>query len=128
GNRAPQILSSDPGLGPVVLASGVNRTFSVLAWDPDGDVLTYAWRVDGVVVGGNASAFDFLRAPGDHTVNVTVSDGSLATWREWAVTVSPPGGGIPALLPLIAGVLLGVVLLFLVLFVWWRRRKTQDAP
>ena len=129
GNRAPRILSSDPGLGPVVLGSGVNRTFSVLAWDPDGDVLTYSWRVDGVAVGGNASAFDFLRAPGVHTVNVTVSDGSLATSREWAVTVSPPGGEIPAYaLPFIAGLLLGVVLMLLILFVWWRRRKPQDAP
>jgi PKD repeat protein len=129
GNRAPQITSSNPDLGPVVIASGVNRTFSVVASDPDRDVLTYTWRVDGVVVGGNDTAYTFLRAPGNHAVNVTVSDGSLATWREWAVIVSAPGGGTTAsALPWIAGVLLGVALLFLILFAWWRRRKREEAP
>ncbi len=127
-NRAPRIISSDPDVVPVELGPGLNRSFTVVATDPDADILTYVWRVDGVVVGGNASSFLFSRTPGAYSVNLTVSDGSLATWREWTVTVSASGTGIDASLPWIAGAIIGAVLVLLLLAVSWRRRKRDEVP
>src|SRR5881409_2774204 len=89
GNRPPRITSSIPGLGPVSVIGRETLTLNVAASDPDADVLTYTWRVNGSVDGGNTSGFGFSRAAaGVYTVNVTVSDGALADWREWRVTVT----------------------------------------
>jgi len=127
-DRAPQITSSTPGVGPLTIDAGATQTFTVIAWDPDGDVLMYTWRVDGAVAVGDTSALNFVStAPGPHTVNVTVSDGSLVASREWTVTVV--AGGYPALLtswPFFAFVfaVIGAIIL-----VWWfRRRRKIDRP
>ena len=124
-NRAPQ-MSTSPGLGPVTVDVGAPQTFTVTGSDPDGDALTFTWRVDGSVLGGTANVFTFTgTAPGTHTVNVTVSDGSLAVSREWTVTVTSPSLLSSAWpFALLAFVVLGVVVL-----VWWtRRRRRPDKP
>src|SRR2546421_288007 len=124
-NRAPQ-MSTAPGLGPVMIEVGATQTFTVTGSDPDGDTLTYTWRVDGSVAGGNANVFTFTgTAPGTHTVNVTVSDGSLTVSREWTVTVASPSL-LSSSWPFarLAFVVLGAVVL-----VWWtRRRRKPDEP
>src|SRR5256885_11474074 len=124
-NRSPQ-MSTSPGLGSVTGYAGASQTFTVIASDPDGDALSYTWRVDDSIVGGNANVFTFTgTAPGTHTVNVTVSDGSLAVSREWTVTVASPSLLSRAWpLALLAFVVLGTVVL-----VWWtRRRRRQVRP
>ncbi|HLQ42370.1 MAG TPA: PKD domain-containing protein, partial [Thermoplasmata archaeon] len=127
-DRAPQITSSSPGVGPLTVDGGAPLTFAVIAWDPDGDVLTYTWRVDGAAAGGNLSALNFVSTtPGSHTVNVTVSDGSLVASREWTVTVVATG--YLALLtswPFLAFVLAVVVAVLLVL--WFRRKRKIERP
>src|SRR2546426_99373 len=123
-DRAPQITSSNPGLGPKTVDAGSTQTFAVIAWDPDGDALTYTWRVDGVVTGGNTSGLNFASTTlGPHTVNVTVSDGSLVASREWTVTVVAAG----YLAPLTSWPFLAFVLAVIVavLLVWWFRRKRK---
>src|SRR2546422_493691 len=131
-NRAPRIISSSPDVDPVPLEPERNGSFSVVASDPDGDPLTYVWRIDGAVAGGNASALVFSRPTGTYTVNVTVSDGSAAAWHRWHVVVAAPGGGTPenpSTVPWIAGTILAAVLVFLILFAWWRRRRPETlAP
>lgn len=128
-NRAPRIISSDPDLVPVKLGPEKNRSFTVLATDPDADLLTYVWRVDGAVTGENASTLYVVRPAGVYRVNVTISDGSLATWREWTVTVtaSAPGTGVDAALPFAAGAIF-VGVMALALFAAWRRRKRDEVP
>ena len=50
-------------------------TLTVDASDPDGDVLTYQWSIDGEVQQLGAAQASWPRpAPGDHTVDVTVAD------------------------------------------------------
>ena len=127
-DRAPQITSSSPGVGPLTVDAGATHTFTVIAWDPDGDVLSYTWRVDGTVTGGNTSALDFgSGSTGAHTVNVTVSDGLLVASREWAVTVV--ANGVPVFgtsWPFFAFIL---VVLAAILLVWLvRRRRKPEAP
>src|SRR5256712_1071956 len=123
-DRAPQITSSTPGVGPLTIDAGATQTFTVIAWDPDGDVLMYTWRVDGAAAGGNLSALHFASTvPGPHTVNVTVSDGSRVASREWTVTVV--AAAHPALVtswPFLAFVLAVIVALLLV---WRLRRKRK---
>ena len=127
-NRAPRIISSSPDVDPVPLGAELNGSFSVVASDPDGDPLTYTWRIDGVVAGGNASALVFSRPTGTYTVNVTVSDSSAAAWHQWTVEVashSVVDAGSP--LPWITVAILGAIVPFLFLLSWWRRRRTE-AP
>ena len=127
GDRAPQITSSSPGVGPLTVDAGATQTFTAIAWDPDGDVLSYTWRVDGTVAGGNTSALNFASgAPGNHIVNVTVSDGSLVVSREWTVTVVT--NGLVAFvtswpfLALVAAAIVAVVV------IWLARRRKRGAP
>src|SRR3989454_84125 len=128
GDRAPQITSSTPGLGPLTVGAGATQTFTVIAWDPDGDALSYTWRVDGTVADGNSSALNFVSgAPGTHIVNVTVSDGSLVVSREWRATVvanelSP----LATSWPFPAFVAAAIAAVFLIWFV--RRRRKRDEP
>src|SRR3989454_307751 len=127
-DRAPQITSSTPGVGPLTVDAGATHAFTVIAWDPDGDVLSYTWRIDDAVEGGNTSALDFgSGGTGAHTVNVTVSDGLLVASREWAVTVV--ANGVPVFgtsWPFFAFIL---VVLAAILLVWLvRRRRKPEAP
>src|SRR5207249_11041156 len=117
-----------PGLGPVTVDASVTQTFTIIAWYPDGDVLAYTWRVDNAVAGGNATALNFVSAaPGPHTVNVTVSDGSLVASQEWNVTVV--ANGFFALVtswPFFAFVFAVVAAIPLVWLV--RRKRKREAP
>ena len=128
GNRAPQITSSTPGLGPVMVDASATQTFTIIAWDPDGDLLTYTWRVDSAVAGGNASALNFASAaPGPHTVNVTVSDGSLVASREWNVTVVANGfSSLITSWPFFAFIFAVVAAILLIWLV--RRKRKREAP
>ena len=125
-NRAPTIFSSIPSLASLTVNSGTILIFSVSTSDPDGDAQSYTWRTDGSVVGGNTNVLTFTAgALGMHTVNVTVSDGSLAAWHEWTVTVASPSF-LSSAWPFM---LLAFVVLGAVVFVWWtRRRRRPDQP
>ncbi|OGS51197.1 MAG: hypothetical protein A3K65_00705 [Euryarchaeota archaeon RBG_16_68_12] len=130
GNRPPAITSSDPAPASVALDPGQTRTFAVVAMDPDDDVLTYTWRVNGLARGGNTSSLDVSEpVAGVYTVNVTVTDGSLSAWHEWTVTVGTagPGGASPFLWAAVA-LLAILVLAALLLAVWRRRRRKEQAP
>src|SRR3972149_987919 len=59
GNRGPVLVSWDPTGAAVTLPSGAERLFAVIATDPDGDPLTYAWTVGGLPAGTDAGPFPF---------------------------------------------------------------------
>src|SRR5437870_3145241 len=122
-NRAPTIFSSIPALATVTVNPGTTLTFGVSTSDPNGDPQSYMWRIDGSVVGGNTNVFTFTAGPlGTHTVNVTVSDGSLAAWRQWTVTVVASTSLLSSVWPF---TILAVVVLGVILLVWWTRRKRR---
>lgn len=87
-NRAPAITSATPSESVRSIRAGETQTFNVIAVDADGDPLAIAWTVGGVPA-GTSRTFDFSRPAGRYVVNVSVSDGDAAAWREWTVNVSP---------------------------------------
>lgn len=88
-NRPPVIqalLVDPPGLD---MSEGESRTFTVLAIDEDGNDLIISWKLDGKVV---ASQPAYTYSPiyndsGQHTLEVTVTDGQLSTSGVVALTV-----------------------------------------
>ena len=90
-NLPPDIVSTSPGklFG---MTAGKATTVSVVAEDPEGAPLTYAWTLDGKAAGGNASSFTYRPADaGDHSVGVSVSDGNGSVSFEWGVSVKAAG-------------------------------------
>src|SRR5438552_742366 len=132
-NRGPRIDSSSPSSASLTIDAGSTQRFAVNASDPDGDFLTYTWRVNGAVVGGeNTNAFNFSGTPGGYVVNVTASDGSLSASREWTVTV---GTVVVSPSPLFSGIwpyamfaviVLGAILL--IVLVRGRRKPEEPRP
>lgn len=90
-NRAPSISSYSPTDTTPSVNEGSGLPFSVTASDPDGDTLSYAWKIDGTQVSTSSS---FTYSPGysdsgPHTVKVTVSDGKEGTdTQTWTATVN----------------------------------------
>jgi len=126
-DRPPQITSSTPGLGPLTVGASGTQTFTVIAWDPDGDALTYTWRVDGAISGANTGSLNFASAaPGTHVVNVTVSDGALVASREWTVTVV--ASALPALITLWLPIAIVVAVIVAIFFTWFVRRRKREPP
>lgn len=86
-NRPPVITSFRPD-SRVVMGTSESRTFTVVATDPDGDPLTYSWRINGTSVAGSGSAFTFVgTVVGTYLVAVVASDGLASVGHTWTVGV-----------------------------------------
>ncbi len=95
-NSAPEIKSLTPFNGSVLYSVPV--TFSVNAIDPDGDALSYSWKLNGNVMGtGDVWVHTFPEAEGIsyHLVEVKVTDskGSFVAYA-WRVEASKDTKGI----------------------------------
>jgi len=89
-NSAPTISSYSPINTNPSIDEGSSLMFSVTAADIDNEPLTYSWTLDGAVV---STAYEYTYSPsyddsGAHTIEVTVSDGSLTATQQWSVTVN----------------------------------------
>lgn len=88
----PQITAVSPlNTGVITLAAGSQQGFSVDAFDPDGDELSYMWLLDGRETAQGRSwswTPGELQKGGVHTVEVTVLDkAGLDAKRMWKVIV-----------------------------------------
>ena len=89
-NLPPEIVDYFPtSLDTVFLDEAVD--FGVTATDPNGDPLSYVWKLDDAVQGTNATQTIVFSQLGDHVVGVWVSDGELADSMFWDVTVVASG-------------------------------------
>jgi len=133
-NRRPVIVSHLPTSSSADVAANHSELFSVVANDPDGDVLAYTWRLDAVQVGADSSTYTFNEsALRTYVLNITVSDGLAEDWYQWAVTVSSGGngdnnpqneGGFPWWVVIIVI----VVVVLVVLLLLFTRRKKHEEP
>lgn len=96
-NKAPVIEGVSPK-SSANLAQGQSRVFTITCNDPDGDILTYTWKVDGNTVKPTTTyryETSYTFAPnetilGKLTIEVRVSDGESETSQTWNVTVRMP--------------------------------------
>ncbi|MBI2665820.1 tandem-95 repeat protein, partial [Candidatus Woesearchaeota archaeon] len=90
-NDAPVITDFTP-LNPVSINEGDNQLFTVNALDPDGDILTYTWTLDGVpVLSGDVNSFSYTPGftnSGVHSLIVTISDGTSDVTNTWTINVA----------------------------------------
>ena len=89
-NYAPIISYYSPLSNPRINETETQE-FDVTAYDPDGDLLAYAWYLNGTVKGINITTyvFDAKTEPnGTYTVKVSVTDGTLLVERIWNMIVS----------------------------------------
>jgi len=134
-NRPPEIVFVDPADQAVTVRQWETEPFEVVAHDPDGDVLTNSWRLNGTLVGSDMPDYIFNQtALTTYTVNITVSDGFLEDWYEWTVTVSPANDGdgnppVESAFPwwIVAVVIVIVAVLILLLLMMKRRRKGEES-
>ncbi len=92
-DRPPVIREVDPHHGLVFGAPGETIRFSVKAQDPDGDVLSYAWSVNGVPVNekGSSLLVAVSTTDADEEVAVLVSAGQKSVERKWTVSKTLKG-------------------------------------
>lgn len=86
-NRAPRIISTSPD--KITSVKPLQKIiFSVDAYDPDDDKITYKFLVDGVNVNSNENELVWIfENPGIHTVKCIVSDGFESVNYTWHVEV-----------------------------------------
>jgi hypothetical protein len=92
-NGPPAIGSATPSAVAVKTNYNTPISFSVVATDPNSDLLTYVWKIDGDdTVMTNSGASGTLTPTeamiGNHTIAVDVSDGLLTTTRTWSLDVN----------------------------------------
>lgn len=95
-NHPPSIVTATPPSAQIVVVAGTTVPFAVTASDPDGDALTFAYRVDGDLV-GTSSELDYAPDVGEHAVEVTVSDGELTAVHSWTVTATMDPNSSPVI-------------------------------
>ncbi|MBN1896330.1 MAG: PKD domain-containing protein [Candidatus Aenigmarchaeota archaeon] len=90
-NRAPEINSYLPTDTTPEIDEGESITFSASASDPDGDSVSYSWKLEGVEV-STAQSFSYTTGysdSGTYNVALTVSDGNGGTdTQSWTLTVN----------------------------------------
>ena len=106
-NRPPVIIGAAPAAS-ITLLAGQPQNFVLTAADPDNDLLTYVWSLDGAAVWMDGPSFSFTSEANVYRLNVTVSDGDLDAYYEWTVRVASPPAG-PNWEPAIAAVFAAIL-------------------
>lgn len=89
-NKPPNIAPVECVLSPLAIDEKV--TLQIVATDPEGDTLSYNWKVNGKLQQGETgNTFKFKATDlGKYEVKVTVSDGNLESSYSWNVVVNEP--------------------------------------
>ena len=80
-------------IAPTSITGGQLAILTVVASDPDGDVLTFTWEVSGGSISGKTAEARWFAPmePGRYTLSVSVADGKGGTSQENVeVVVTPP--------------------------------------
>jgi hypothetical protein len=128
-NRAPQIDSFEPmNLLPILESDKSELIFSVSAFDPDLDSLTYEWYIDGIDTGERSPTFTLDRSlydEGTYEVEVWITDeNGSTTSQSWDITVQPEEKEESILLFLIFAIVIAVIV-GLILFYIWKKGQSE---
>jgi ABC-type branched-subunit amino acid transport system substrate-binding protein len=91
-NKAPVIADYYPFANLSINDTDI-QFFSIAAYDPDGDTLTYSWYLNGTEVSGNSFTYTFIANNshiGTSIVMVNITDGELISSHSWNLTVLAP--------------------------------------
>ena len=89
-NQSPVIVSTSPEETSVTLYVGDSQTFSIRAYDPDNDSISYTWRLDGSIVATGVTNYTYTATEddlGSHTLVAELYDGEDVTKHTWTVSV-----------------------------------------
>ncbi len=85
---SPVLQSATYKPGSTITATpGAKIVIEVDAIDPDGDVLSYTWRLDGNRVGGNVPRLE-VTVRRDAKITLTISDGGAVVSSAWTLEVA----------------------------------------
>jgi PKD repeat protein len=93
GSNLPPVIDTFSPATPLTVGEDQTTNFRITAHDPDGDSMTYEWKVDGVTVGGETgTSYNFQRSVSgtsqSYTIAVYVRDGKGGVdVQTWSVTV-----------------------------------------
>ena len=100
-NRAPSVSRVSPTSSSLTLTTGASRTFTARATDPDANITSYEWTVNGRGVGNSGTLTDTgnvsqtfthpFSSSGTYTVKATFTDDEGASGSvSWTVRVAAP--------------------------------------
>jgi len=131
-NRKPVIERFSPET-PLKMTTRETVRFETRTRDPDGDLLTYCWTVDGQKV-GEQDYMDFT-APLTtkfYTITFSATDGQSTASQSWHFEVcrkvSPPDDGVKVDMALVAGILLLVAATALIARILISRKQPPPPP
>lgn len=85
-NQAPILLQNSP-LTSIYSPVKVGEIFSIVVNDPENEVISYTWRLDGIVVGNSSSFVLNSINLGNHTLTAKYSDGPNSGNFTWTLVV-----------------------------------------
>ncbi len=85
-NKPPEITGHSPMESTYTINNG-EQAFSINASDPEKSTLTYVWKMDGKIVGNDATYTVKNAASGNHVLVAEISDGLENGNFTWAITV-----------------------------------------
>ena len=86
-NQPPTILSYAPEITFFTLTAPDSCSFTLTAFDPDGDELRYSWLLGDSVISSKETAVFRAGRAGEYTIRGTARDGERRASRDWHVTV-----------------------------------------
>jgi parallel beta-helix repeat protein len=132
-NRPPQINEYSPmNLMPVLDPEEESMTFSVNGSDPDNDVLTYQWFINGNDTGVRSSTFTLDRSvydPGTYDLSVRATDENGSSIEQsWEIEVMPlkeEENEAGFLIPLLILVAIAAVVISVLMFFIWKKKQSK---
>ena len=122
-NAPPQLYSLDPSNG-AKFDKGAKILFKAEAGDTDNDTLSFCWTENGKVLSNSPSFYKSDLSAGSHQIQLTISDGMIATNTTLTLTVNPaPAGGIGSEVFVMMAVAIIAVLAVVIVVLLMRRRK-----
>lgn len=93
-NRPPEITSRNPQESTVTIEEGMSAAFVITADDPESDLLSYSWMMEGCEITGEntpeidlTTTYDGELSAGTHAVKVVVSDDFSSVNTSWELVV-----------------------------------------